>query len=342
MGQPRLQVRDGLGSRIVPIDHTPFTIGRTSTSDLRVGSSKASRNHAEISSENDRFTIRDLGSRYGTLVNGEQVNDAVLSPGDRIQFGGSGEEEIVFLTDDEVLPDETFGESVNDLRQLAALLEGLRALGSGRVLEDVLALVLDAAIDVTGAERGFIMLNSAGQLEFKLARARGRVTLKSDFVTSQKIPYEVFRTGEVRVVADLLEGDMASYHDRGTIALGIRHVICVPLRLVRYLDRADAQAEDQRIGVLYLDSREKGNLIAPHTRMALETLAAEAGVAIENARLYREASEKGEARAGNPHRRADSAGATAQVAFRSALHRGGGDERAMSIDWCRLLQLRLW
>ena len=41
---------------------------------------------------------------------------------------------------------------------MASLLEGLRALGSGRVLDDVLALVLDSAIDVTGAERGFIML----------------------------------------------------------------------------------------------------------------------------------------------------------------------------------------
>jgi hypothetical protein len=60
-----------------------------------------------------------------------------------------------------------------DLRHIAALLEGLRALGSGRVLDEVLALVLNSAIDVTGAERGFIMLaNKSGQLEFKLARAK--------------------------------------------------------------------------------------------------------------------------------------------------------------------------
>ena len=48
-----------------------------------------------------------------------------------------------------------------ELRQMAALLEGLRALGSGRVLDEVLALVLDSAIEVTGAERGFIMLANA-------------------------------------------------------------------------------------------------------------------------------------------------------------------------------------
>ena len=62
--------------------------------------------------------------------------------------------------------------------------------------------------------------------------------------------------------------------------------------MVRYLDRADMKSETKNIGVLYLDSREKGSLLAPHTRTALDTLATEAGVAIENARLYRETLEK--------------------------------------------------
>jgi sigma-B regulation protein RsbU (phosphoserine phosphatase) len=44
--------------------------------------------------------------------------------------------------------------------------------------------------------------------------------------------------------------------------------------------------------VLYLDSREKGVLMSGSTRTALETLATEAAVAIENARLYRETMEK--------------------------------------------------
>ena len=78
----------------------------------------------------------------------------------------------------------------------------------------------------------------------------------------------------------------------GTVALGIRNVFCVPLRLVRYLDEADQANEEERIGVLYLDSRERGALLSNSTRAALETLATEAAVAIENARLYRETLEK--------------------------------------------------
>jgi sigma-B regulation protein RsbU (phosphoserine phosphatase) len=78
----------------------------------------------------------------------------------------------------------------------------------------------------------------------------------------------------------------------GTVALGIRNVLCVPLRLVRFLERADAPPEEKSIGVLYLDSREKGALHSSSTRASLETLATEAAIAIENARLYRETIEK--------------------------------------------------
>ena len=93
------------------------------------------------------------------------------------------------------------------------------------------------------------------------------------------------------MVADLLDGELANVH-MGTVALGIRNVLCVPLKLVRYVDTAEAADEERRIGVLYLDSREKGMLLSSSTRAALETFATEAAVAIENARLYRETMEK--------------------------------------------------
>jgi phosphoserine phosphatase RsbU/P len=297
MNEARLEVTDALGRRVVPIAKTPFEIGRRETNDLKLAGSEVSRDHAEITSVDGRFTLKDRASRYGTFINGEQITEHPLIHGDRIRLGRSGGAEIVFLlTDIEPKADKaSTTTAIGDLRQIAALLEGLRALGSGRVLDDVLSLVLDSAIDVGGAERGFIMLAAAtGELEFKMARGRGRTTLSgSSFATSRKIPDEVFRTGEPRVVPDLLDGELADVH-MGTVALGIRNVLCVPLRLVRYLDKAEAAdvERERRIGVLYLDSREKGTLMSSSTRAALETLATEAAVAIENARLYRETMEK--------------------------------------------------
>ena len=294
MPDARLEVTDALGRRIVPIAKGQFEIGRRETNDLRLAGSEVSRDHAEIALQDNHFVVRDRNSRYGTYVNGEQVAERTLAHGDRIRLGRTGGAEMVFLLADSPPPVErATTTAIGDLRQIAVLLEGLRALGSGRVLDDVLSLVLDSGIEVSGAERGFIMLAApTGELEFKMARGKGRTTLPgSSFATSRKIPEEVFRTGEPRIVADLLDGELANMHT-GTVALGIRHVLCVPLRLVRYLDRAEAVGEERRIGVLYLDNREKGTLLSNSTRAALETLATEAAVAIENARLYRETMEK--------------------------------------------------
>jgi sigma-B regulation protein RsbU (phosphoserine phosphatase) len=298
MPEARLEVTDALGRRVVPIAKAPFEIGRRETNDLRLAGSEVSRDHAAIvAGPEGSYILKDRASRYGTYVNGDQVTERPLAHGDRIRLGRSGGAEMVFLiTESEpAFEKASTTTAIGDLRQIAALLEGLRALGSGRVLDDVLSLVLDSAIDVSGAERGFIMLAPAtGELEFKMARNRGRTMLPGgSFATSRKIPEEVFRTGEPRLVADLLDGELANVH-MGTVALGIRNVLCVPLKLVRYLDKAEAAdvERERRIGVLYLDSREKGVLMSSSTRTALETLATEAAVAIENARLYRETMEK--------------------------------------------------
>lgn len=71
--------------------------------------------------------------------------------------------------------------AVGDLRQTATLLEGLRALGTAKVLDTVLTMVIDYAITLSGAERGFVMLlNPAGELEFTQGRGSslsGHLTL---------------------------------------------------------------------------------------------------------------------------------------------------------------------
>jgi serine phosphatase RsbU (regulator of sigma subunit) len=291
---PRLVITDALGRRIVTIDKPLFTIGRRSETDLRLPGADISRVHAEITLENGTCTVRDKQSRFGTFVNGERVNEKVLVHGDELRLGQAGDTEIVFFVDeDSPSVEKSAISAATELRQMAALLEGLRALGSGRVLDDVLALVLDSAIDVTGAERGFIMLaNPAKRLDFRLARARGKVTLPGrTFEASRKIPENVFATGKQTIVEDLLDGDLAQLHT-GTVALGIRHVLCTPLRLVRYVERADQKGADELIGVLYLDSRERGALRSASATSALDTLSAEAALAIENARLYREALDK--------------------------------------------------
>src|SRR6185503_14232898 len=129
---------------------------------LKLGGSEVSREHAEIFSDNGQISIRDRESRYGTFVNGDRVTECQLRPGDRIRLGRGGGADLTFLTGEAEHHSSSRSTTAarGDLRQITALLEGFRALGSGRVLQEVLALVLDVAIDISAAERAFIMLST--------------------------------------------------------------------------------------------------------------------------------------------------------------------------------------
>jgi serine phosphatase RsbU (regulator of sigma subunit) len=296
MPDVHLEVNDALGRRVIAIDKPMVVIGRRSGSDVHVMDTEVSREHAEIAQVGGRFLVRDRGSRYGTFVNGSAVTEQALAHGDRIRLGKSGKAELLFWIGEPPAQGTGSGGSsvIGGFRQVASLLETLQAVGSAKLLDEVLTLVLDGAIEITEAERGFVMLaNASGELELKLARAAGRIPLPgTGFERSRKIPEAVYASGTAKVVTDLQDGNLAQAHE-GTIALGIRHVLCVPLRLVRYVEHPGTTPASQSIGVLYLDSREKGAMLSPTARAALETLAAEAAGAIENTRLYREAVEKG-------------------------------------------------
>jgi ABC-type multidrug transport system ATPase subunit/pSer/pThr/pTyr-binding forkhead associated (FHA) protein len=76
----------------VPIPAGGLTIGRAADSDLVIDSERASRAHARIDADANGpgFTLTDLGSRHGTLLNGELLRDSgrTLSSGDTIEIAG--------------------------------------------------------------------------------------------------------------------------------------------------------------------------------------------------------------------------------------------------------------
>jgi phosphoserine phosphatase RsbU/P len=291
MSEAKLRVHDAHGKRLIVLDRPLFTIGRRSTADLHLRQADVSREHAEIAWDGDQYVLRDVGSSQGTYVNGRRVLKHSLADGDRIRLG-QNDVEIVFEENSTSISElMDTASDIGNLGQMAAILNGLRALGSGRVLGEVLAMVLDGALDVTRAERGFIMLaNQLGELEFKTARGVGRVTLPgSSFATSRQIPREVFSTDRAQLVTDLTQG-LTGHVD--TVAVGIRHVMCVPLRVASRVAEASSESGHRVLGVLYLDGHERSTMRSSAVLSTLEAFATQAALAIESARLYAEAAEK--------------------------------------------------
>jgi phosphoserine phosphatase RsbU/P len=301
--ETRLHFLDEAGKeRWVTIIPPRYTIGRSSANDLVFSNMSISRNHAEIVLEDGSYTLRDLGSKHGTFVNGVRCEHVRLSTGDRIQLGGPNGQNLTFHSGD--LLQSLLGRSdtrpeislpVRGFREIGMLLETFRALSSIPLLDDLLALVVDTAIELTGAERGFIMLSDKEQqLSFRCARNSAKSSLDGHhFQTSRRVPEEVYKTGNRVVINDLDFGDGTEDHS-STRRLGLRSIFCVPLRYLTSRDSSSSSSVGrmETIGVLYVDSQNIGTGLSSTQIDALETLASEAAMAIYNARLYKDSQEK--------------------------------------------------
>jgi pSer/pThr/pTyr-binding forkhead associated (FHA) protein len=84
-----LKVIDGAkaGAKI-SVKKSEFIIGRSQSCNLCAGSSAVSRQHCAITRTDNRVTVKDLGSRNGTLVNGKKTEGEVeLVSGDELTVG---------------------------------------------------------------------------------------------------------------------------------------------------------------------------------------------------------------------------------------------------------------
>jgi DNA-binding response OmpR family regulator len=282
-----------------------FTIGRSSGNHLVLNQPSVSRSHAEISVNDSKCLLTDLNSKHGTWLNSARVHQSMLSDGDQIQLGGPQGISLSFhephesnilktLLGASAFKDE-IGLSARGFREVGMLFSAFKALSSTAVLDDLLSLAVDAAIDVTGAERGFIMLKEHdGRLNFRCARSNQKRPLDgSCFQVSQRVPYEVFETGRSIVINDLDLSEEAEEH-KATRQLGLRSISCVPLSYVSVSDSGHISeiGHAEIIGVLYVDSPYIGDKVTGVRIDALETLASEAAMAIYNARLYKDSLDK--------------------------------------------------
>jgi serine phosphatase RsbU (regulator of sigma subunit) len=279
-----------------------FTLGRSSSNDLALSQMGISRFHAEVRIKDNEYHLRDLGSKLGTYLNGTRIEEAKLTSGDRVQLGGPEGFGLAFHEGD--LLHSLLGASdskseislsVRGFKEIGMVLAAFRALSSIPLLDDLLALVVDTAIELTGAERGFIMLKEEdGSLSFRCARNNHKCPLDgSCFQTSHRVPHEVFNTGQPVAIRDLDVGDGFDSHS-STRQLGLRSLACVPLHYVtvRETDSPSVLDRTDTIGVLYVDSQNIGTRLSASRIDALKTLASEAAMAVYNARLFKDSQDK--------------------------------------------------
>jgi pSer/pThr/pTyr-binding forkhead associated (FHA) protein len=84
---PKVVIKEGPGTGNEYDVAQAVILGRLDSNDIPVKDTKASREHAKIYKQGDRFAIVDLNSSNGTFVNGERITKYLLEPGDEISIG---------------------------------------------------------------------------------------------------------------------------------------------------------------------------------------------------------------------------------------------------------------
>jgi signal transduction histidine kinase len=148
-----------------------------------------------------------------------------------------------------------------------------RELAESTELEPMLVAAMDEALDLVGADRGYlVLLAENGTLDFKVHRTKGKKDLEQvEDQISTSILAQVVQSGEPLILADA-----SAHHSFGkaasVVALNIRSVMCVPLI-----------ARGKVIGALYVENRTIPGRFSEDKLPPLVIFANQAAVLIENA-----------------------------------------------------------
>lgn len=161
-----------------------------------------------------------------------------------------------------------------------ALFNISRSIGSSLDLQTVLTQVMDAIIQLTGAERGFLMLRDHPDEAplVKAARNLDQQTLSSDqFHYSRTVVNHVLTTGESILTTNASE-DPRFAGQSSIVIQRIHSIMATPLLVA-----------GQVSGVIYVDnSLLTGQLFEEDDIRAMSAFAAQAAVAITNAQVFRQ------------------------------------------------------
>lgn len=294
----------------IAIEPLPFRIGRGPDNDVILRDNRASRTHAWIyldsPPENGRaggtYVIEDLDSTHGTWVNGLRIERSTpLRSGDKIHFGFEDSYQLVFSHTsgrisrilDELSVVNKSNSPAGSFSRLRAVIEVARTLQTTLASEDVLGAIVESAVALTGAERGFLLLRTEGDLSVMVGRdAKGAVLAKSELSVPTGL---IQRALEERRELLFMQVDPLLLAVEKAAAEEYSNVICVPLvqfGSINSQQTISLAAHSDTVGLLYLDSRKAQKALSELNRELLHTLALEASTVLENAKLLEEERQK--------------------------------------------------
>jgi transcriptional regulator with GAF, ATPase, and Fis domain len=231
----------------------------------------------------DGFAVHFDGQMYTVLapkraefvVNGKKRGKHKLSHDDRLVLGSC---ELRFAMIDESAPlEEEAAETIAELDAYTKLYEFSERLIHQRDLSELLDALMDAVIEITNADKGFLVLLEGDTIDVKVARNLNRENI-ADAVSqlSDSIIAKVVRSRKPVIVSDAMRDDEFSAA-KSVMQLKVSSVICVPL-----LDRG------RLLGLIYVGNDSIRDLFQQDTLRILTVFSSQASLIVANALLLNE------------------------------------------------------
>jgi pSer/pThr/pTyr-binding forkhead associated (FHA) protein len=252
-------------------DGETLQVGRDPESTLVIEDARVSKRHACLRGSDEGWTLDDVGSKNGTSVNGAPADGTLLRTGDWVSFGG-------VLGRFDVITQEAADElAAERLARLQTSVQMRRRLSGDLEPFDLLLRFLESAMELVGAQRGFVLLSGAdGHLRVEVAAGfDADAAVSARFAGSLGAVERALKTGQTVVVTDV-RADPRLGRRASVVSSGIGALACVPIR-----------EEGEILGLLYVDGAQRSTGFTELDVEILESLAGHASLAIASVRLER-------------------------------------------------------
>ncbi|MBI2922660.1 MAG: FHA domain-containing protein [Planctomycetes bacterium] len=293
---PLIRVKAGTDvGRTFDITNEVITIGRDPNAMVKVMDHGVSRQHAEIFKIGEMCFIRDLKSTNGTFVNDQKVTEELLRAGDQVRVGNTiltfedggappedPDKKVDFDQGRELQANSTIelkldrkSEKENkpvpigrevESRNLVALYDIAKIIGSEREASSLLSKILELAVDATSADTGYLLL---------LEKGSGKLVPKATW-SKEKTEPKISRTIVKRVMqhsrAILTSDAMLDQRFAGSESIvmkNIKSVICAPL-----------VSREKITGILYMHSSKVAAEFSSEDLELATAIAIQAGMAL--------------------------------------------------------------
>lgn len=179
--------------------------------------------------------------------------------------------------DRRVLQEERIGQIEKHRDNLSRILEITKAINAETEMEGVLERIIDTAIDVSSAERGFIVLIQNGKWQFAVQRNfLADITSEPGYPMMREIVSKVISDRTVLAAGDIENSEvlqsLLSVHPSS-----LKGVFAFPLAI-----------KDRVTGAVYLDGRYAGVDLPPDTMNFMDILMEQVALIVDKTRLYEE------------------------------------------------------